>query len=369
MMKTLRLQKAALSFFSALFIALVLSGCGSSIAANFSASASMRVEVEVYKGPLSKSVESQWGEFVGTVNEASDAFTTFRNSLKASIKETDELDKLEEMLMSGVVSDIEKLLKQTDHLRSAINTDSLENLTKRMKAASKKTMEVRRILSYIAPPSQQTNQKNIGKLDSIINILNSSNKNLTKLNVYQLNFHTKKMAELAGIPHPNTPTKKTGDNPFVAIWNFILRLTKEIKHEESDHEKILAIKKLLMALEKWIPKETDVMNAQESLRNAERLARDVLHSTSSSRDRVRALIEDLNLISAGLNSVLSRQQSEREQIEELRNAIESKDMEKIQKKAAFLAQESKGPKPINNTTYPTLCGEIEQKEAGIFVTT
>ena len=77
-MKILLTKNNALSILPGLLAAFTLSGCGG-LAANFSAAASMRVEVEVYKGPLSKSVESQWGEFVGMVNEASDAFATFND--------------------------------------------------------------------------------------------------------------------------------------------------------------------------------------------------------------------------------------------------------------------------------------------------
>jgi hypothetical protein len=41
----------------------------------------MRVEVEVYKGPLSKDPEIQWGELVGTLREAHDAIDTFQRFL------------------------------------------------------------------------------------------------------------------------------------------------------------------------------------------------------------------------------------------------------------------------------------------------
>ena len=46
-----------------------------------STAASMRVEVEVYKGPLSKNVSVQWGELNGLVDEAADALTTFNDGI------------------------------------------------------------------------------------------------------------------------------------------------------------------------------------------------------------------------------------------------------------------------------------------------
>ncbi|MCY4612207.1 MAG: hypothetical protein OXB94_01090 [Nitrospira sp.] len=46
-----------------------------------STAASMRVEVEVYKGPLSKNVSVQWGELEGLVDEAADALTTFNDGI------------------------------------------------------------------------------------------------------------------------------------------------------------------------------------------------------------------------------------------------------------------------------------------------
>ena len=46
-----------------------------------STAASMRVEVEVYKGPLSKNVSVQWGELDGLVDEVVDSFTNFNDNI------------------------------------------------------------------------------------------------------------------------------------------------------------------------------------------------------------------------------------------------------------------------------------------------
>ena len=47
----------------------------------FSTASSIRVEVEVYKGPLSKDMNTQWGELAGLINESSQAFRSFNDSL------------------------------------------------------------------------------------------------------------------------------------------------------------------------------------------------------------------------------------------------------------------------------------------------
>ena len=49
-----------------------------------STAASMRVEVEVYKGPLSKNVSVQWGELDGLVDEAADALISFNDTIIAA---------------------------------------------------------------------------------------------------------------------------------------------------------------------------------------------------------------------------------------------------------------------------------------------
>ena len=46
-----------------------------------STAASMRVEIEVYKGSLSKNVSLQWGELEGLVDEMADALTTFNDAI------------------------------------------------------------------------------------------------------------------------------------------------------------------------------------------------------------------------------------------------------------------------------------------------
>lgn len=64
--------------FSLMALLPVLAGCAET---GITTAASMRVEVEVYKGPLSKTPEAQWGEFTGIINEVSDALTTYDDSL------------------------------------------------------------------------------------------------------------------------------------------------------------------------------------------------------------------------------------------------------------------------------------------------
>ncbi|MBI4382661.1 MAG: hypothetical protein HY579_01340 [Nitrospinae bacterium] len=64
-----------LAAFSCLFI----SAC--STFTGLSGAASMRVEVEVYKGPLSKPIDVQWQEFEGLIDEAKESVKTYDDSL------------------------------------------------------------------------------------------------------------------------------------------------------------------------------------------------------------------------------------------------------------------------------------------------
>ena len=59
-------------------VALVLAGCGGPL----SVSSSMRVEVEVYKGPLTKEPEAQWGELIGIVDEAREMLKKYELGLR-----------------------------------------------------------------------------------------------------------------------------------------------------------------------------------------------------------------------------------------------------------------------------------------------
>lgn len=60
--------------------ALAVASCGvNRLGDSFSGGASMEVEVEVYKGPLSKEPEVQWGEFEALVGEAAASLTSFND--------------------------------------------------------------------------------------------------------------------------------------------------------------------------------------------------------------------------------------------------------------------------------------------------
>jgi len=55
-----------------------LSACGvTSVGDAFSGGSSMRIDVEVYKGPLSKNVEIQWGELTAIIRESQTTLATF----------------------------------------------------------------------------------------------------------------------------------------------------------------------------------------------------------------------------------------------------------------------------------------------------
>ena len=64
------------------FLALALAGCGiEKVGDVFSGGASMRVDVEVYKGPLSKEVDVQWSELTTIIYEASNGLASFNDNL------------------------------------------------------------------------------------------------------------------------------------------------------------------------------------------------------------------------------------------------------------------------------------------------
>lgn len=77
-MKTKFLTSAAL-----LPLLLSLSGCGIDgvISETFSGGSSMRIEVEVYKGALSKEIDVQWGELNATIKETQTSLATFDDEL------------------------------------------------------------------------------------------------------------------------------------------------------------------------------------------------------------------------------------------------------------------------------------------------
>ncbi len=62
--------------FAGLFL-LSLTSCGGFL----STGASLRVDVEVYKGPLSKDKEMQWGDFIGLIDEISYSLALFNDGL------------------------------------------------------------------------------------------------------------------------------------------------------------------------------------------------------------------------------------------------------------------------------------------------
>lgn len=71
-----KLLFSKLSVLSAVLLLLSLTSCGF-----LSTGASLRVDVEVYKGPLSKDKEMQWGDFIGLIDEISYSLKTFNDAL------------------------------------------------------------------------------------------------------------------------------------------------------------------------------------------------------------------------------------------------------------------------------------------------
>ncbi len=73
-----------LSFWpSVLSLALTLAGCETH---PFSGSAAMRIDVDVYKGPLSEEPETQWGNLGGLVDQTERWLIASKDSAQAVLK-------------------------------------------------------------------------------------------------------------------------------------------------------------------------------------------------------------------------------------------------------------------------------------------
>ena len=75
-----------------LALSLGLAACGGML----STASSIRVEVDVYKGPLSKELDIQWGELLGIAEEANDTLEQYRLSLEhiaMSLKDCKEVEE------------------------------------------------------------------------------------------------------------------------------------------------------------------------------------------------------------------------------------------------------------------------------------
>ena len=101
----------------ALFSSVLLAGCE-----KLSTAAAMRVEVEVYKGPLSKDPETQMGELVGLMNEAADALRTLQDGI-ASFRDdgAPEDNLVARFHWKNIEEDLVDLIDGTRNLRIATN--------------------------------------------------------------------------------------------------------------------------------------------------------------------------------------------------------------------------------------------------------
>ncbi|MBI1765338.1 MAG: hypothetical protein HYR56_28315 [Acidobacteria bacterium] len=86
-----------------------------------SGSAAMRVEVEVYKGPLSKDPEVQWGELVGTLNEANSSIETLRKYLSLSLGKGRRYDASYAFHLQEIIKDLTAVEDLLDGVRIAAN--------------------------------------------------------------------------------------------------------------------------------------------------------------------------------------------------------------------------------------------------------
>ncbi len=129
-----------LSVATALAGSLVLSGCGvTEITDAFSGGASMRIDVEVYKGPLSKNVEIQWGELTALIIEAQTTLATFDDDIlrlastqgylfdgelphqSLDVWGNAEIAKIQNI--EGYLNDADKALDEADRLLTSTNPD------------------------------------------------------------------------------------------------------------------------------------------------------------------------------------------------------------------------------------------------------
>lgn len=171
------------SFLLLVTLGIALCGCQGRA---FNPTASMRVEVEVYKGPLSKEIDTQWSELLGLINEAKMAFEHSEEFLKY-IEENFELytispfsscdeeksidmDDLDCAQLIGVKTDIERANEDTKKLVEKIaDTDILDlfhncqakPMTKRVDSVSRdpECKELVHILMQVAQVSVKLKAK------------------------------------------------------------------------------------------------------------------------------------------------------------------------------------------------------------------
>ena len=122
--------RAALAMLS-LAMAFALTACVSN---PLSTAASMRVEVEVYKGPLSKSIPVQWGELEGLVEEAEELLGTYADSMRISgyecklcmqssaNEEACGPAALEQHILKNICDDIKDIVKELGNVQKCIES-------------------------------------------------------------------------------------------------------------------------------------------------------------------------------------------------------------------------------------------------------
>ena len=94
-----------------------LAACGTSNP--FSTAGSLRVEVEVYKGPLSKEPAVQWGELTGLIDEAAIALTNISDGILVAAAHTGALEQRSDTSKTGGAG-----LKIDPHQRSDKETSA-----------------------------------------------------------------------------------------------------------------------------------------------------------------------------------------------------------------------------------------------------
>lgn len=126
----------------------------------FSDSSAMRVEVEVYKGPLSLEPEIQLGELYGYLLEAhTGLFRTYKLALKNPSELSGmELDKLSEASLETVAQDSDNLLKRlTRSICAFIPDDDLsESCPKNTRSGGD---DARPVLSNSEPPQEEETEQ------------------------------------------------------------------------------------------------------------------------------------------------------------------------------------------------------------------
>lgn len=136
-----RVPRARWRFLGACAGLAMLSGCGTQdIVDSMAGGSSMRIQVEVYKGPLSKEVETQWGELAGVLREAPRSLGALNDSILPIAASKGFLTLNPKPLPALVPSehDLKRMVAALEKLSAEFRAIAAEHAAKTPKGGAKK---------------------------------------------------------------------------------------------------------------------------------------------------------------------------------------------------------------------------------------